>query len=329
MQQRTISKTGLTAGAVGLGCMGMSEFYGDADEQESIKVIHAAVEKGATMLDTADMYGRGHNETLVGKAIKGMRDKIVLATKFGVVRGEDATFRGINGRPEYVRQACEDSLKRLGVDVIDLYYMHRKDPEVEIEETVGAMAELVRAGKVRMIGLSEVNASTLRRAQAVHPVSALQIEYSLWTRHIEENGVTETCRELGIGIVAYSPLGRGFLSATIDSPESLAQNDFRRYNPRFTGDNITHNVSLLKDYKAFAAEIGCTPAQLALAWVLAKGDNIIPIPGTKRLKYLEDNCNSVNFPLSPAQVSRLEKIIDWKNIAGDRYNPESMKALEQ
>jgi len=329
MKERILGKTGLKAAEIGLGCMGMSEFYGQADEAESIKVIHTAVEKGVTMLDTADMYGRGHNEKLVGKAVQGIRDKIVLATKFGVVRSDDPEKRGVNGRPEYVKQACEDSLNRLGVEVIDLYYMHRKDPDTPIEETVGAMAELVKAGKVRHIGLSEVSPQNLRRAHAVHPVTALQIEYSLWTRDIEENGLLETCRELGIGIVAYSPLGRGFLSGNIDSADSLAPDDFRRYNPRFMGENMRKNSMMLADYKEMAAEIGCTPAQLAIAWTLAKGDDIIPIPGTKRLKYLEDNINAANFPLSKEQVERLEKIIDWKNIAGDRYGAEGMKTLDK
>jgi aryl-alcohol dehydrogenase-like predicted oxidoreductase len=324
-----LGKTGLKAAEIGLGCMGMSEFYGQADEAESIKVIHTAVEKGVTMLDTADMYGRGHNEKLVGKAVQGIRDKIVLATKFGVVRSDDPEKRGVNGRPEYVKQACEDSLNRLGVEVIDLYYMHRKDPGTPIEETVGAMAELIKEGKVRHIGLSEVSPQNLRRAHAVHPVTALQIEYSLWTRDIEENGLLEACRELGIGIVAYSPLGRGFLSGNIDSADSLAPDDFRRYNPRFMGENMRKNSMMLADFKEMAAETGCTPAQLAIAWTLAKGDDIIPIPGTKRLKYLEDNINAANFPLSKEQVERLEKIIDWKNIAGDRYGAEGMKTLDK
>ncbi|GAB1536240.1 aldo/keto reductase [Geovibrio sp. ADMFC3] len=329
MNERILGKTGLKAAEIGLGCMGMSEFYGQGDEAESIKVIRTAVEKGVTMLDTADMYGRGHNEKLVGKAIQGIRDKIVLATKFGVVRSDDPEKRGVNGRPEYVKQACEDSLNRLGIEVIDLYYMHRKDPDTPIEETVGAMAELVKAGKVRHIGLSEVSAQNLRRAHAVHPITALQIEYSLWTRDIEENGLLETCRELGIGIVAYSPLGRGFLSGNIESAESLAPDDFRRYNPRFMGENMQKNSMMLADYKKMAAETGCTPAQLAIAWTLAKGDDIIPIPGTKRLKYLEDNINAADFRLSKEQVERLEKIIDWKQIAGDRYGAEGMKTLDK
>lgn len=329
MNTRTLSAAGLKAAEIGLGCMGMSEFYGAGDEAESVKVIHTAVEKGVTMLDTADMYGKGANEILVGKAIKGLRDKIVLATKFGVVRSGDPHARGVNGRPEYVKSACEASLKRLDTDIIDLYYMHRKDPNVDIEATVGAMAELIKEGKIRCIGLSEVSAKNLRRAHAVHPIAALQIEYSLWTRDIEENDVLNTCRELGIGIVAYSPLGRGFLSGNIAKTDDLAPDDFRRYNPRFSGENLKHNASLLTDYKAFADKIGCTPAQLAIAWVLAKGEDIIPIPGTKRLKYLEDNINAANCKLSAEQVTELEKIINWKNIAGERYAEEGMKSLDK
>ncbi|QAR34396.1 aldo/keto reductase [Geovibrio thiophilus] len=329
MKERILGKTGLKSAEIGLGCMGMSEFYGQADEAESVKVIRTAVEKGVTMLDTADMYGRGHNEVLVGKAVQGIRDRIVLATKFGIVRSDDPEKRGVNGSPEYVKQACDASLKRLGVDIIDLYYMHRKDPSTEIEETVSAMAELIKAGKVRHIGLSEVSAHNLKRAHAVYPITAVQAEYSLWTRDIEENGLLDTCRELGIGIVAYSPLGRGFLSGSIESAESLAPDDFRRNNPRFMGENMRKNAMMLAEYKKMAESIGCTPAQLAIAWILAKGEDIVPIPGTKRLKYLEDNINAANFRLTPEQVVRLEKIIDWKHIAGDRYGAEGMKTLDK
>jgi aryl-alcohol dehydrogenase-like predicted oxidoreductase len=325
MEQRTLS-AGLVSSALGLGCMGMSEFYGETDEAESIKVIHAAMEKGITMLDTADMYGSGHNEQLVGRAVAGKRDQVLIATKFGIVREPGEYARNINGRPEYVKAACEASLKRLGIDIIDLYYLHRKDPETSIEDTVGAMAELVKEGKVRFIGLSEVSAGTLDKAEAVHHISALQTEYSLWTRDIE-NGIMRACRKNGTGIVAYSPLGRGFLTGAITSADSLAENDFRRFNPRFAKENFDENAKIVAEIKAVADETGCTPAQLALAWVLAKGQDVVPIPGTKRIKYLEDNINSLNFKLSAETVTKLDKIASPERIKGLRYPEEGMKGL--
>ncbi|MEW6421536.1 MAG: aldo/keto reductase [Deinococcota bacterium] len=316
MQHRKLRE--LDVSALGLGCMGMSEFYGEADEQESIRVIHRALDLGLTFLDTADIYGVGRNEELVGRAIRGRRDEVVLATKFGIVRGPNGERLGINGRPEYVRQACDASLKRLGVDHIDLYYQHRVDPDTPIEETVGAMAELVQAGKVRCLGLSEVSATTLRRAAAVHPITALQSEYSLWTRDPEEE-VLPTCRELGIGFVAYSPLGRGFLSGQFKSPEDLPADDFRRHNPRFQGENFQKNLRLVEAVQEMAREKNCTPSQLALAWLLAKGNDIVPIPGTKQVKYLEDNLGALNVHLSGDDLVRLEAVFPMGAAAGERY----------
>ncbi|HEV2643572.1 MAG TPA: aldo/keto reductase, partial [Candidatus Elarobacter sp.] len=289
MPVRKLGAQGLVTSAMGLGCMGMSEFYGPASETESIATIHRALELGVTLLDTADMYGPHRNEELVGRAIRGKRDAVVIATKFGIVRDpSDPTRRGVSGRPDYVRAACEGSLKRLGVDVIDLYYQHRVDPATPIEDTVGAMADLVRAGKVRYLGLSEAGVQTLRRAFAVHPISALQSEFSLWTRDPEDE-IIPACRELGIGFVAYSPLGRGFLTGKIRSVDDLAPDDFRRYNPRFQGENFQKNLDLVAKVSEIAREKGCTPAQLALAWVMAKGDDIVPIPGTKHVRTLEEN----------------------------------------
>lgn len=316
MQHRKLRE--LTVSALGLGCMGISEFYGEADEQESIRVIHRALDLGVTFLDTADMYGVGRNEELVGRAIRGRRDEVVLATKFGNVRGPNGERLGINGRPEYVRQACDASLKRLGVDHIDLYYQHRVDPDTPIEETVGAMAELVHAGKVRFLGLSEASAATLRRANAVHPITALQSEYSLWTRDPEEE-VLPTCRELGIGFVAYSPLGRGFLSGQFRSPEDLPADDFRRHNPRFQGENFQKNLRLVEAVQDMAREKGCTPSQLALAWLLAQGNDIVPIPGTKRVKYLEENLGALNVHLNADDLAQLEAVFPLGAAAGERY----------
>jgi aryl-alcohol dehydrogenase-like predicted oxidoreductase len=316
MEQRTLGREGLTSAAQGLGCMGMSEFYGTTDDAESAATIRLALELGVTMLDTADQYGLGANEVLVGQTIANGREQVVLATKFGIVRDpERPTHRTINGRPDYVRSACEASLRRLATDYIDLYYQHRVDHDVPIEETVGAMAQLVQEGKVRYLGLSEASAETIRRAHAVHPISALQSEYSLWSRDIEEE-VLPTIRELGIGLVAYSPLGRGFLTGQITSPEDLAPDDFRRYNPRFQGENLQRNLALVKRVKRIAAELDCAPGQVALAWVLQRGQDIVPIPGTKRRSYLEQNVEACELSLSGEDLRILE---DLGDVAGDRY----------
>ena len=302
MKMRTLGSKGPRVSAIGLGCMGMSEFYGTGDDKESTATIHRALELGVTLLDTADMYGPFKNEELVGKAIKDRRDKVFLATKFGIVRNpSNPTLRGVNGKPEYVRTSCDASLRRLGVDVIDLYYLHRVDPETPIEETVGAMSELVKKGKVRFIGLSEASAKTLRRAYKVYPITALQTEYSLWTRDPEED-ILATCRELGIGFVAYSPLGRGFLTGEIKRIEDLAQDDFRRHSPRFQGENFQRNLDLVKRVEDIASQKGCTPSQLALAWVMAQGEDIVPIPGTKRRKYLEENAAAVDITLTKGEL---------------------------
>jgi aryl-alcohol dehydrogenase-like predicted oxidoreductase len=319
MERRTLGTEGLEVSAEGLGCMGMSEFYGTADEGEARATIHRALELGIDLLDTADQYGIGDNERLVGEAIADRRDAVVLATKFGIVRDpENPASRSINGRPDYVHRACDASLRRLGLDHIDLYYQHRVDPDVPIEETVGAMAELVDAGKVRFLGLSEAGPATIRRAHAVHPISAVQSEYSLWSRDIEEE-VRPVLTELGIGLVAYSPLGRGFLTGQITSLESLAPDDFRRVNPRFQGSNLETNLALVRKVEAIAREKECTPGQLALAWVLAQGDDVVPIPGTKRRTYLQQNAEAAEVELSSDDLAALAEAAPIGAAAGDRY----------
>jgi len=318
MNQRKLGNQGLVVSELGLGCMGMSDFYGSRDEQEAIATIHRALELGLNFLDTADMYGPFTNEKLVGRAIKGHRDEVVIATKFGNQRTEDGRFLGINGRPEYVRQACDASLQRLGIDIIDLYYQHRVDTAVPIEETIGAMADLVRQGKVRYIGVSEAAPATIRRAHAVHPLTALQSEYSLWTRE-PENEVLPTVRELGIGFVAYSPLGRGFLSGAFKNPEDLEPGDSRRNMPRFQGENFYKNLDLVNRVKEIAAEKGVTPSQLALGWVLAQGEDIVPIPGTKRRNYLEENLAAAEVRLTAEDLARIDAAAPKGITVGDRY----------
>ncbi|HLH66574.1 MAG TPA: aldo/keto reductase [Solirubrobacteraceae bacterium] len=319
MQQRALGTQGLIVSAIGLGCMGMSEFYGQADEREAVATIHRALDLGINLLDTADIYGPYTNEELVGGAIAGRRDQVVLATKFGIVRDpSDPAARQVNGRPEYVRRCCDASLRRLRVDHIDLYYQHRVDPAVPIEETVGAMAELVDAGKVRFLGLSEAGPGTIRRAHAVHPISALQSEYSLWTRDVEAE-VLPTLRELGIGLVAYSPLGRGFLTGAITSAEDLAPDDFRRTNPRFAEQNLERNLRLVQRVRELAEEHSVTAAQLALAWVLAQGRDVVPIPGTKRIRYLEENAQAVELELSASDLAALQEAVPPDAVAGERY----------
>jgi aryl-alcohol dehydrogenase-like predicted oxidoreductase len=328
MQHRTLGTQGLETSAMGLGCMGMSEFYGDrSDHGESMATIHRALELGVNFLDTADMYGPHTNEQLVGKAIKGKRDQFVIATKFGIVRDpDDPLKRGINGRPEYVRASVEGSLKRLGIDTIDLYYQHRVDINTPIEDTVGAMADLVRAGKIRYIGLSEAGPETLRRAAAVHPISALQTEYSLWSREPEDE-IIPTCRTLGIGFVPYSPLGRGFLTGAYKSIEDFRSDDFRRNSPRFQGENFEKNLELVRHIERLATEKGCTPSQLALAWVLAQGEDMVPIPGTKHRRYLEENVGALGVTLSRADLDRIDEIAPKGAASGDRYHAEAMKLI--
>ncbi|HEY6560605.1 MAG TPA: aldo/keto reductase [Polyangiaceae bacterium] len=328
MQEVALGSQGLKVSRLGLGCMGMSEFYGGADEAESIATIQRAIDLGVRFLDTADMYGPFKNERLVGKAIRERRDEIVLATKFGNVRSEEGGFLGVNGKPEYVRSACDASLARLGVDHIDLYYQHRVDRAVPIEETVGAMAELVKAGKVRYIGLSEASGRTIRRAHATFPISALQTEYSLWTKDPEDE-VLPTVRELGIGFVAYSPLGRGFLTGRFRRLEDLPDNDFRRFSPRFQGDNFAKNVELASHIERLATQKGVSPAQLALAWALARGTDVVPIPGTTTRRHLEENVAALSIQLSPAELAQIDEIAPKGAAAGERYHAAGMQSIDR
>ena len=326
MEERALGSGGLRVSALGLGCMGMSEFYGQGDDDESLATIGRALELGVTLLDTADIYGPYTNEELVGRAIRGKRDRVVIATKFGIVRSEDPAFRGINGRPEYVRRSCEASLKRLGTDHVDLYYQHRVDTDVPIEETVGAMARLVEDGKVRFLGLSEAGPETIRRAHAEHPITALQTEYSLWSREPEDE-ILPVVRELGIGFVPYSPLGRGFLTGRFRTVDDLPEDDYRRHSPRFQGENFARNLELVARIEEIARTRGCTPAQLALAWVLAQGEDMVPIPGTKRRTYLEENVAALRVELTADDLARIDEVAPQGVAAGSRYPESAMKAL--
>jgi len=328
MISRTLGNQHISVSALGLGCMGMSDFYAPDDEEESVATIHRALDLGVNFLDTADVYGPFKNEELVGRAIASRRDEVVLATKFGNVRTEDGTWKGINGRPEYVRQACDASLRRLNVDHIDLYYQHRVDPNTPVEDTVGAMAELVQAGKVRFLGLSEAAPETIARAHATHPITALQTEYSLWTRDPEQH-VLETCRELGIGFVAYSPLGRGFLTARFKKADDMAANDYRRNHPRFEGENLKHNLELANSVETIAREKGCTPAQLALAWVLARGEHIVPIPGTTKRDHLVQNLEALEIELTSDDLRRIDEAFPLGSAAGPRYPERAMGAVHR
>jgi aryl-alcohol dehydrogenase-like predicted oxidoreductase len=328
VKTRKLGNQGLIVSELGLGCMGMSEFYSGRDETESLATIHLALDHGINFLDTADMYGPFTNEQLLGRAIRDRRDRVILATKFGNVRTETGGFAGVNGQPDYVRNACDASLKRLGVEVIDLYYQHRVDPSVPIEDTIGAMAELVQQGKVRYLGMSEAAPATIRRAHAIHPITALQTEYSLWSRDPEDE-ILATVRELGIGFVAYSPLGRGFLSGAITHPEALAADDYRRNSPRFQGDNFQKNLQLVEQVKAIAIEKNVTPSQLALAWLLAQGEDIVPIPGTKRRTYFEENIAAIDVTLNADDLRRIDEVAPKGMTAGDRYPSQTMTSINR